>query len=383
MRILFFGGDDVSVATLRKLTQKLMTSSTSSSSLSVICPPGANPVRRFCSSTSSSLLQFCVSPEHPHTLRGFELSSSSSEEKMSYDLGIVVSFRYFLPPRVISWCKYVINAHPSLLPKYRGASPIHHTLLRGETIGGTSIIKIEPKVGCDCGDILTQRTLPIGIDETYEEYFPRVVELTADAMCDVVLPGMAHVEHLWHHAARRQDRLDVPKDKDEFWAPLFDKRTLSRLDFNAMTGCEVYNCFRTFCHERHRVHASLDVTKTPVFAKRRRSRTDLHRHPGKTIGVTFNELVPRHKWSVELEHELSLVKGCPGAVYFPKCCLRNKKTKKHLNNDTNNISSSSYACVACRGGESWAVFTSLTLEKGKPQVPHSFAAGYEMAHGVP
>lgn len=73
-----------------------------------------------------------------------------------YDLGVVVSFGYFIPAPVIHSFKHgAINVHPSLLPKYRGAAPIQHTILSGDDETGVTVQELSDKE-FDAGRILAQ-----------------------------------------------------------------------------------------------------------------------------------------------------------------------------------------------------------------------------------
>lgn len=77
----------------------------------------------------------------------------------SADLGIVVAFGQFLPKKVreMPRCGYLINAHASLLPSYRGASPIAQAILDGETETGVSVMRVEKEM--DAGPVgLVMRT---------------------------------------------------------------------------------------------------------------------------------------------------------------------------------------------------------------------------------
>ena len=63
-----------------------------------------------------------------HSLREWNPPKTIQEGK--YDLCVVASFGYFIPPHVLSCFRDGgLNMHPSLLPKYRGPAPIHHTIL--------------------------------------------------------------------------------------------------------------------------------------------------------------------------------------------------------------------------------------------------------------
>ena len=78
----------------------------------------------------------------------------------------------------------VINIHASLLPKLRGASPIHYAILNGFDKTGISIMKTD--VGIDTGDVLLQVETPIGESETCGELFDRLSSLGANAILDAL-----------------------------------------------------------------------------------------------------------------------------------------------------------------------------------------------------
>ena len=76
------------------------------------------------------------------------------------DLLVVAAYGQILKPEVIAVpTRGAINVHASLLPKYRGASPIAHAILNGETVTGVTIIRIT--TGLDAGDMLARVEVPI------------------------------------------------------------------------------------------------------------------------------------------------------------------------------------------------------------------------------
>ncbi len=78
-----------------------------------------------------------------------------------------------------------INAHASLLPKYRGAAPIQWAIARGETVTGVTIMRID--AGLDTGDILLQDELPIAPNDTAGTIAPRLASMGADLLIDTLL----------------------------------------------------------------------------------------------------------------------------------------------------------------------------------------------------
>jgi methionyl-tRNA formyltransferase len=78
-----------------------------------------------------------------------------------------------------------INLHASLLPKYRGAAPIQWAIARGETVTGVTTMKID--AGLDTGNIVLQKEIPIGPDDTAEALAPRLAAVGADLIVATLL----------------------------------------------------------------------------------------------------------------------------------------------------------------------------------------------------
>ncbi|MFZ3044180.1 MAG: methionyl-tRNA formyltransferase [Minisyncoccia bacterium] len=96
----------------------------------------------------------------------------------STDYAICVAYGKIFPEALITaFPKGVLNVHYSLLPKYRGATPLETALLAGESETGVTIQKMVKEL--DAGDILAQEATPIGVAETARELRPRLIELGA------------------------------------------------------------------------------------------------------------------------------------------------------------------------------------------------------------
>ena len=101
------------------------------------------------------------------------------------DLLVVAAYGQILSRGVIAAPRLgAINVHASLLPKYRGASPVAHAILNGETRTGVTIIRITP--GLDAGEMLAKEALDILPDETTGELEARLAPLGARLALDVV-----------------------------------------------------------------------------------------------------------------------------------------------------------------------------------------------------
>lgn len=99
-------------------------------------------------------------------------------KEVNPDLIVVVAYGKILPKEIIDIPKYgIINVHSSLLPKYRGASPIHSAILNGDKESGVSIMYIEESL--DSGDVILKETCEITEDDTLGTLHDRLKELGA------------------------------------------------------------------------------------------------------------------------------------------------------------------------------------------------------------
>ena len=101
------------------------------------------------------------------------------------DIGVVAAYGKILPNRLLDTPRLgVINVHPSLLPKYRGAAPVHHAIMAGERKTGVTIIRLIQEM--DAGPMLKRRIRPIDPDETSDVVEAELAELGADLLVEAV-----------------------------------------------------------------------------------------------------------------------------------------------------------------------------------------------------
>lgn len=101
------------------------------------------------------------------------------------ELGVVASFGKIIPESVIKHFKYgILNIHPSLLPKYRGASPIQTAIAEGETITGLTIIRMDEKM--DHGPIVSSFKEEILPTDTNETLRTKLFERSADFLIGLI-----------------------------------------------------------------------------------------------------------------------------------------------------------------------------------------------------
>jgi methionyl-tRNA formyltransferase len=131
------------------------------------------------------------------------------------DYAVCVAYGKIFPEALIaSFPKGVLNIHYSLLPKYRGATPLETALLAGETETGVTIQKMVKEM--DAGDILAQEATLIGERETARELRPRLVEMGARLLVET-LPAFerGEVELVVQDASRATRAYKIKKEDGE------------------------------------------------------------------------------------------------------------------------------------------------------------------------
>ena len=115
----------------------------------------------------------------PAKVRAPEVEQQLRE--LTPEMIVIIAYGQIIPARLLGIPKYGwINLHASLLPKYRGAAPIHWAIVNGETRTGLTTMRID--AGMDTGEMLLQEELAIGADETAPELAGRMAEDGAPLM---------------------------------------------------------------------------------------------------------------------------------------------------------------------------------------------------------
>lgn len=123
-----------------------------------------------------------------------KLDESAREKILSYrcEYALVVAYGKILPRKMLdAFPKGALNVHYSLLPKYRGASPVEGALLNDEKVTGVTIQKMVFEL--DAGDVLASREVPILPTDTTRELRPKLIAEGAELLVSV-LPAFGEGE---------------------------------------------------------------------------------------------------------------------------------------------------------------------------------------------
>jgi methionyl-tRNA formyltransferase len=100
------------------------------------------------------------------------------------DVFVVASYGKIVPQALLDLVPIAFNVHPSLLPLYRGATPLQSAIRDGREETGVTIIAMD--AGMDTGDVLLQERTPLGPEETYGELHDRLAERGAALLVDAL-----------------------------------------------------------------------------------------------------------------------------------------------------------------------------------------------------
>ena len=177
MRVLFIGTGEIGLPALRALAQ-----SPDHTVLGVVTQPD-KPVGRQLKLAASPVKQEAFRL-HLQVFQPEKIGSASSVAQLRYldpDLIVVAAYGQILPKTILDLPKYgCLNLHTSMLPKYRGASPIHSAIAAGEKTSGVTVMWMDE--GLDTGDILVQQAVTLRRHETAQTLHDRLAKIGADAL---------------------------------------------------------------------------------------------------------------------------------------------------------------------------------------------------------
>ena len=214
MRILFMGTPEFAVASLRRLVED------GHEICGVFTQPD-KPKNRGHKLMSSPVKEYALIQNLPvyQPLKMRDGEAEALVKQLAPELIVVAAYGKILPEEILNTPPYgSINVHSSLLPKYRGAAPINWAILDGEAETGVSIMYMAKEL--DAGDVILQKTTPIGEQEDAQALTARLAELGAQALSEAV-------EALRNGTAGR-----TPQDASQQTYSSMLSRDMSPIDWN-------------------------------------------------------------------------------------------------------------------------------------------------------
>ncbi len=246
MRILFMGTPDFAAVTLNALIASRHTV------CGVISQPDKPVGRHFelrPTPVKKAALDAGIEVYQPETLKNEAILPLLNELKP--DIIVVAAYGRILPEYILNFPKYgCINVHASLLPKYRGASPINACIINGDKQTGVTIMCMEK--GLDTGDMIDRCVTDIADDETVETLHDRLADMGGKLLIKVL------------DDAQAGKITKTPQNNDEFtYAPLI-KKPDCKIDFTSKTAREV-DCFVRGLYPFPGAHMIIDGALIKVY----------------------------------------------------------------------------------------------------------------------
>jgi len=146
----------------------------------------SDPITKIKLKQSNPIESLAISNQIPvHLPKKIDEKEIDLLTKIAPDIIIVAAYGLYLPPKIIDLPKFgCLNIHPSLLPKYRGPSPVISTILSDEKATGVSIIKINNKL--DAGPMLKSQIVNRICNETAYDLTKRLFSIGSELLIDII-----------------------------------------------------------------------------------------------------------------------------------------------------------------------------------------------------
>ena len=222
LKTVFFGTPDVAVPFLEILSK--------CTEVKLVVTQPDRPKGRGLVLTPCPVKQFAL--EHnlpvasPEKLKDFVPNIAA----LNADIGICVAYgKIFRKPALDALKQGIVNIHFSVLPKYRGASPVQSALMAGETKTGITLFSIDE--GMDTGPVIAVRETDILPQDNSQTLFKKLTEIAADALKDFL------------QKAETQTYTKTPQSGEPTFAPLISKEQ-TFITFEKQTATQINNLVR-------------------------------------------------------------------------------------------------------------------------------------------
>ncbi len=199
MKIIFMGTPDFSVPVLNALHQ-------AHEIVAVYCQP-PRPAGRGKADRPTPVharaLELGLPVRHPVSLRSEDAAKDFSD--LGADVAVVVAYGLILPQQILDAPRLgCLNIHASLLPRWRGAAPIHRAIMSGDSETGICIMQMD--AGLDTGPVLLRESTPIKADETTSDLHDRLAamgsRMIVQTLAELPLPAVPQSEQGVTYAAK-------------------------------------------------------------------------------------------------------------------------------------------------------------------------------------
>lgn len=180
MKVVFMGTPDFSVPVLDALIKA------GHEIVAVYCQPprpAGRGKKERPTPVHARALELGLEVRHPVSLKSED--EQDSMRALGADVGVVVAYGLILPQAILDAPqKGCLNIHASLLPRWRGAAPIHRAIMAGDAESGVCIMQMD--AGLDTGPVLLEEKTPILAQDTTADLHDRLAGIGADAIVNAL-----------------------------------------------------------------------------------------------------------------------------------------------------------------------------------------------------
>lgn len=181
MKIVYFGSASFGIPSLEAIAKSRHT-------LAGVFTQPARPAGRHRTTPKPTEVALWCAANHIPCVEAENINAPEMQSRVAAcgaDLLVVIAFGQKIGQPLIEMHRFgAVNVHGSLLPKYRGAAPIHWAMMRGESETGISIITLAQRM--DAGFVLARKSLPIGPDDTFQTLHHKLSELSVPVLLETI-----------------------------------------------------------------------------------------------------------------------------------------------------------------------------------------------------
>ena len=180
-RLIYFGTDELSPIVLGRLLESGWPVT------AVVTKPDAIKGRN--KETTEPAVKQIAKTHHIPVFQPARLQDIEDKLRvLKPEIGVLVAYGKIVPESTIGlFPKGIINVHPSLLPEYRGSSPIEQAILHGDAKTGVSIMQLAKEM--DAGPVYASKEVPLRNDDSQTSFYPKLGLIGSELLLEV-LPGI-------------------------------------------------------------------------------------------------------------------------------------------------------------------------------------------------
>jgi len=221
MKIVFFGTPEYVKPVVETLHKTFKASADNKSSVVAVVTQKPKLVGRKKILSHSPVDKWAYDKNIPIITDSLELLNS----QLKPDIGVLASYGQIIPKEVLNYFPHgILNIHPSLLPKYRGASPVRATIAAGETKAGATIIKLDEQL--DHGEIVSQFKIDIEKNDTAKILREKLFVQSAKVLSTLIQPYLDGKITLNKQNEKEATYTTLVTKKEGFIEPKFIKNAL-------------------------------------------------------------------------------------------------------------------------------------------------------------